>query len=545
MKTCVIAAVSWLVVAAGEVRSGDSALQAYERYALQHAGDAARGRRLFFGERARCSVCHRVGGKGGDVGKDLSSIGGKFGRPHLIESLLQPSQQIVEGYRTNVIETVEGRILTGIVKSENGQRIVLADEQGNRHVVRLADVQRRRISSVSLMPQGLERQLTREEFTDLIAFLETLGTGNVKRGGDVKGAISLPAGFAVEIVATGLDGLTALDVLPDGRVLVCEQEGRVRVIREGKLLEDPLVSLPVDANWERGLIGVTHHPRFPRQPYVYVCWVAKDPYPHHRVSRFTVRGDTVIAGSEKVLLTGDDQTKMGGSVPAGHQGGALHFGIDGKLYIAIGEQTAGIPAQRLDTLLGKILRIDADGSIPSDNPFFSSVQGKYRAIWARGCRNPFTFAVRKSDGLMLINDVGGQREEINVGRSGANYGWPVAEHGDLAAHRSGGFDRPLYWYPQSSINGGDFCPRSARSWSGRWRSRYFFADFQHGWIKTLDPKRPSVATTFAGGIRQPVDLRFSDNGSLYVLSRNAWVIDRKYVGGTGAVLKIDPVATAK
>ncbi len=119
--------------------------------------------------------------------------------------------------------------------------------------------------------------------------------------------------------------------------------------------------------------------------------------------------------------------KFGGKVPAGHQGGALHFGPDGKLYIAIGEQTSGMPAQKLDTFLGKILRINSDGSIPSDNPLRSKTQGKYQAIWAYGCRNPFTFAFRKSDGLMLINDVGGKSEEVNVGRAGANYGWPVVQ----------------------------------------------------------------------------------------------------------------------
>jgi len=77
---------------------------------------------------------------------------------------------------------------------------------------------------------------------------------------------------------------------------------------------------------------------------------------------------------------GGDQRKLGGNVPTGHQGGALHFGKDGKIYIAIGEQTAGIPSQRLDTFQGKLLRINADGTIPIDNPFLDNAQGKYQAI---------------------------------------------------------------------------------------------------------------------------------------------------------------------
>jgi glucose/arabinose dehydrogenase len=331
-----------------------------------------------------------------------------------------------------------------------------------------------------------------------------------------------------------LSGATALEVLQDGRILVCEQGGALRVIERGRLLAEPLLTLPVDSNWERGVIGVTIDPAFPAQPHIYVCWVAKDPFPHHRVSRFTADGNSVVAGSEKVLLVGDDQRTMGGKVPAGHQGGALHFGTDGKLYIGIGEQTAGEPSQRLDTLLGKLLRINADGTIPLDNPYVAQTAGKYRAIWARGLRNPFTFAVSRADGTILINDVGGDFEEINVGRAGANYGWPAVEHGP---HHRNEFVDPIHWYPQASIAGGDFLPAEF-SWPAELRDRYFFADFVHGWINTLDPRRPDSVARFASGLRRPVDLRFGVDGALYVLLRNAWVIDGKFEGGTGSLLQI-------
>ena len=509
----------------------------YQRYALQHAGNPSRGKRLFHDQRTQCIVCHKVGGKGGDVGKDLSSIGGKFGRPHLIESLLEPSRQIVEGYHTTQVLTADGSLVSGIVKSQTPAQLTLVDARGKSHTIQRTNIDEQTESSVSLMPQGLAQELSLSEFSDLIAYLETLGKGSPKRGGHVRGAISLPDGFSVDVVATGMDGVTALQVLPDGRVLVCEQPGCVRVIDKGRLLEEPFVTLPVDAYWERGVIGVTHDPEFPKKPFVYVCWVAKKPYPHHRVSRFTMRGNVAIPGSEKVLLVGDDQTKMGGHVPAGHQGGALHFGPDGKLYIAIGEQTSGVPSQSLDTFLGKILRINSDGTLPRDNPLVSKTKGKYQAIWAYGCRNPFTFAFRKSDGLMLINDVGGESEEINVGRAGANYGWPIVDHGNQAQYKDAKFDGPIHWYPSSSLNGGDFCPKDSR-WPKTWRNKFFFADFQHGWIKTIDPKDAKNATKFLSGIRQPVDLEFAPDGSLYVLLRGAWVIDDKFGGGTGSLLRI-------
>src|SRR5262249_18444794 len=150
-------------------------------------------------------------------------------------------------------------------------------------------------------------------------------------------------------------GVTAMEVTADGRLFVCEQTGALRVIKEGKLLAQPFVKLPVEAKWERGLIGVTVAPNFPAPPHVFVCYVAAQPYPHHLLSRLNAAGDEAVPGSEMVLLEGDDQTKLGGNIPAGHQGGALHFGKDGKLYIALGDQTAGKPAQDLKSLLGRLL----------------------------------------------------------------------------------------------------------------------------------------------------------------------------------------------
>jgi glucose/arabinose dehydrogenase len=279
---------------------------------------------------------------------------------------------------------------------------------------------------------------------------------------------------------------------------------------------------------------VTVAPDFPRTPHVFVCYVAARPYPHHVISRLTAAGDVARPGSEKILLQGDDQSKLGGEVSAGHQGGALHFGKDGKLYVALGDQTAGKPAQELNSLLGRLLRLNPDGTIPADNPFFHRAQGKYRATWALGLRNPYTFAVQPETGRLFINDVGGKAEEINEGFAGANYGWPVVEHGPTADPR---FRGPIHHYPTACIAGGAFAPKNL-PWPREYRGRYFFGDFNHGWIKTLDPARPAQARTFATGLRRPVDLRFGPDGSLYVLVRDAWVIDRFFTGGTGALLRI-------
>jgi putative heme-binding domain-containing protein len=503
--------------------------------AMNNGGNPKRGQAFFASAITNCASCHKVHGQGGDVGPDLSQVGGKFDRTHLIESILDPSAEITQGYHATILETKSGRLFTGIVKSESATAVTLLDAEGKQVTVPLRDIESRAVSSVSLMPAGLADGLTPAEFTDLIAYLTTLRTGRAPTPGEGStGPLTLPAGFKAEVVAAGFNGATALEVAADGRIFVCEQTGRLRVIKNGKLLAEPFVTLPVDATWERGLIGVTVSPDFPKTPHVFVCYVAAKPYPHHVVSRFTARGDVAESGSERVLLEGDDQTKLGGTVPAGHQGGAVHFGKDGKLYVAVGDQTAGQPAQELNSLLGRLLRLNPDGSIPDDNPFFARANGKYRATWAMGLRNPYTFAVQAETGRVFINDVGGRAEEINDGVGGANYGWPTVEHGPTTDPR---FRGPIHHYPTACVIGGAFAPADLK-WPKEYRGRYFFGDFNHGWIRTIDPADPAKSQPFATGLRRPVDLRFAADGSLYVLLRDAWVIDKLFKGGTGALLRI-------
>ncbi|HEV3261696.1 MAG TPA: PQQ-dependent sugar dehydrogenase, partial [Gemmataceae bacterium] len=184
------------------------------------------------------------------------------------------------------------------------------------------------------------------------------------------GAANLPEGFSETPVARGFTGATAMDIAPDGRIFICEQTGTLRIVKHDVLLAEPFVKLAVDSSWERGLLGVAFDPRFPKNHYVYLNYISPKPYPHHRISRFIARGDRAVPDSEVILFKGDNQTKLGGGVQNGHQGGAIHFGKDGKLYIAIGDQTAGEPAQSMKTLQGKMLRINPDGSIPRDNPFY-------------------------------------------------------------------------------------------------------------------------------------------------------------------------------
>jgi glucose/arabinose dehydrogenase len=241
-------------------------------------------------------------------------------------------------------------------------------------------------------------------------------------------AATVPVGFADQRIASGLTSPSAMAVMPDGRVLVTQQNGQVRIIKNDVLLPAPFYTVDTDSTFERGLLGVVTDPGFASNHWVYLYFTARTPAPHNRILRVTEAGDTVVPGSERVILDLPD-------LPSGtkwHMGGALRFGPDGKLYVAVGNHeddprpVADSNSQKLSNPFGKILRINPDGTVPADNPFFNTA-GAYRAIWSYGLRNPFTFAIQPGSGTMFVNDVGqGSWEEVNRGQRGGNYGWPAA-----------------------------------------------------------------------------------------------------------------------
>ncbi|HVG08426.1 MAG TPA: PQQ-dependent sugar dehydrogenase [Thermoanaerobaculia bacterium] len=322
-------------------------------------------------------------------------------------------------------------------------------------------------------------------------------------------AATLPPDFTETLLARGIVRPTAMALAPDGRIFVCEQTGALRVIKDGELLPQPFVTVPVFTEGERGLLGVTVDPDFPRTPHVYVYYTATKPIVHNRVSRFTASGDRAANGSETAIL---DLPQLAKPI---HNGGAMHFGPDGHLYIAVGENAVPENAQNLDNPLGKILRIGKDGSIPPDNPFSG------RAIWAYGLRNPFSFAFQPGTGRMFINDVGRKDwEEINEGEAGANYGWPVTE----GPTNDPAYRGPLYTYRHGptpatgcAISGGAFYDPAEPQFPSEHLGSYFFADFCSGWIRRLDPAT-KTAQAFATDIGGPIGLQVGDDGSLYYLA---------------------------
>lgn len=365
---------------------------------------------------------------------------------------------------------------------------------------------------------------------------------------------SLPGSFSETQIA-GLSSPTAMAIHPDGRVFVCQQSGALRVIKNGALLATPFTTVSTTSSGERGLLGVAFDPNYATNHFIYVYYTATTPATHNRISRFTAdiaNEDVAVAGSETVLL---DLNNLSGAT--NHNGGAIHFGPDGKLYVAVGENANSANSQSLGNLLGKMLRLNPNPAdpIPADNPttfpgIAGSPSGNNRAIWAVGLRNPFTFSFQQGTGRMHINDVGeGTWEEVNLGVAGANYGWGAGCEGACGV---AGMTNPIYQYSSASgtecaITGGAFYNPTTATFPAQYIGKYFLADFCAGWMKTLDPLSPpatGAATGFASGISSPVDIQVANDGSLYYLARgNGSVFRVQYFGGS--TLAINDVSIAE
>ena len=344
------------------------------------------------------------------------------------------------------------------------------------------------------------------------------------------GSNAQPAGFTRNTsFVTGLSNATQFAQAPDGRLFVSQQGGAMRVVKNGVLLATPFMTLSVDSSGERGLLGVAFHPNFASNNLVYAYYTTTVGGTHNRISRFTANGDVVQAGSEQVLI---DLPAL--SSATNHNGGAIHFGLDGKLYAGVGENANSANSQNLSTPLGKLLRFNDDGSIPGDNPFCTTNGNLACAVWAYGLRNPFTFAVQPGTGTIHINDVGESTwEEINVAAKGANYGWPNSEG---PSGVTGNITGPLFAYKHSAasppgsgpggffvgnvIAGGTFYPINGGSFPSQYRGNYFFADSGAGFIGRLDPANDNAAYSFGSVSGGPVDMLAASDGALLVLTRS-------------------------
>jgi glucose/arabinose dehydrogenase len=350
--------------------------------------------------------------------------------------------------------------------------------------------------------------------------------------------------FQNEVLATGFNLPTSIEFLPDGRMLVVELQGTIKVMSPPYTTPSPTPFLQLtnvgSAGVQQGIYDIALDPAFSTNHFYYIFYTLGSPN-RDRLSRFTANATITgtIAGSELVLYQDPQDAN------AEHHGGAINFGNDGKLYFTTGEHVNAGDAQLLTSPRGKIHRINLDGSVPTDNPFYDGAGPNVDSIWALGLRNPFRAYYDAPTGRFYIGDVGGNdystaREEVDLGARGANYGWPDCENGTC-----GRFTAALYSYPHNgrdaSITGGFVY--HGTSFPSEYQGSYFFADYTQNWIKriTFDASG-NVSSVFNfepadGALDGPygdiVYLTEGPDGALYY-------VDLGYsdIGGTFGVSKI-------
>jgi glucose/arabinose dehydrogenase len=323
-----------------------------------------------------------------------------------------------------------------------------------------------------------------------------------------------PADFQTSLlIGSGLSEPSGFEIAPDGRIFILQRTGEVRIFKNGQLLAQPFAVLPSVDTGDRGLIGIAFDPDFGvANHYVYFYYTGLDLLNH--LVRFDASADVGADGPFQIFQTESLSQNL-------HVGGSVRFGPDGKLYFAVGDNGYSSNAQDLSNPHGKILRINKDGSIPSDNPFYGQA-GKFWAIWAYGFRNPWRFQFDGATGQLYGGDVGDYSwEELNHIVKGGNYGWPLAE-GRCTAN-CGGLIDPIYTYPHnglsSAVTGGPVYHGSM--FPADYQGNLFFGDYAQGFIKraVLDASGNVTGVydfdTSAGSV---VDLKVASDGSLYYLT---------------------------
>ncbi|UCF67056.1 MAG: PQQ-dependent sugar dehydrogenase, partial [Acidobacteriota bacterium] len=234
----------------------------------------------------------------------------------------------------------------------------------------------------------------------------------------------LPDKYRIEPVARGIEEAHGAAFAPDGRVFVLERlTGQVRVLRHGKLLATPFVTLPVATGAEEGLLGIALHPDFLRNGWVYLYYTQASPKTN-RVVRYTANGDV---GTSPVTIVDSIGSDVGGE----DNGGGLVFGADGKLYVATGVFGVDADAQNMSSLAGKILRVNDDGTVPADNPN-GGLTYPYNLIYAKGIRDSCDLAMHAGQGTLYgvdnyDSDAACDESEVLV--ADGDYGWSGASCG--------------------------------------------------------------------------------------------------------------------
>jgi glucose/arabinose dehydrogenase len=392
--------------------------------------------------------------------------------------------------------------------------------------------------------------------------------GNLEHRGT--GKTLLPHGFVQTTVVSGLTLPTSFTRLPDGRLLIAEKAGLVKVARPGHGKPRVVLDLrrEVDDWSDRGILDIEASPDFERNGYVYLLYSYDDPRDKPdtdgvrtaRVSRWTMTGNLLPKRSEKVILGSisggscNDHPPGSDCIPVdySHSGGAIRFAPDGNLFITTGDGSGNeknfihnaLRVQNLDSLAGKVLHVTPQGKGLPSNPFWTGNPNDARSkVWAYGLRNPFRFTIRPGTKQLFVGDVGSTLwEEVDVvGKPGLDFGWPCYE----GKVRSPLYKRqpvcrrlyekgrdavrfPLVTYPRATVIGGTFY--EGQAWPSLFRGAYIYGDWEESWIKYLslepDNKYNAEPRDLAAQAAGPVEFDFEPDGNLYYVALNLGQIRR-------------------
>lgn len=288
--------------------------------------------------------------------------------------------------------------------------------------------------------------------------------------GEVESAPTAEVAFKVETVIGNLEVPWSIVWATDERMFFTERPGRVRVYENGQLRRDPIFTVPdVEGTGESGLMSLALHPQFVSNHQVYLSYAYKSDQMRVKVVRY--RESPTGFTEPKVIIQ---------DIPAArfHAGCRIRFGPDAKLYITTGDATDRSLAERLDSLAGKTLRLNDDGTVPQDNPFVGQSNARPE-IWSYGHRNAQGLDFQPGSNLMFQTEHGpsgfdgpGGGDEVNIVEKGKNYGWPVIHHKETRA----GMESPLLEYtPACAPASGSFYRGSSFP---QFRGNFFFGCLQ-------------------------------------------------------------------
>lgn len=324
-----------------------------------------------------------------------------------------------------------------------------------------------------------------------------------------------------ETVADGLRHPWAAAFLPDGRVLITERPGTLRLLRDGTLDRMPVAGTPeVYARGQGGLLDVILHPEFAENEWIYLCYAAPAPDgAHTAVARARLDGNAL---QDLEVIFRARNSGSGGR----HFGCRLAFGPDGKLYVAIGERGDFDLAQDPSTHHGTVVRLNDDGTVPEDNPFVDEA-GVLPEIFTLGHRNPQGLAVRPATGGIWVSEHGPRGgDEVNRLMAGANYGWPIITHGRAYSGfpigegtEKEGLEQPVHqWTPSMAPSGTAF-------YSGElfpaWQDNLFVGALKFRYLSRLVLEGDRIVEEehlFEDAFGRIRDVRQGPDGALYLLT---------------------------